>query len=214
MNIALLGSGNGGQALGQGLLRLGHMVTLGTRDTAGEAASKWLQNGPSAKVASPNDAARASELVIIGTKGEAAEALAKSLDPAAVAGKVVIDITNPLKFTDSGPEQFIGGTDSVGERIQAALPGAHVVKTFNHYSLAVIATTPFTNPKGDLFLAGNDAGAKAKVTELIQTLGWEAIDLGGIKSARYLEALATITIIHAVRDGNWGIAYKMLGRKG
>ena len=64
-----------------------------------------------------------------------------------------------------------------------------------------------------MFIAGNDASAKAKVTELIDALGWDTIDLGGIKSSRYLEALATITVIHALGDGNWNIAYKMLGRK-
>lgn len=213
MNIALLGSGNGGQALGQGLLRLGHTVILGTRDTAGEAATKWLQNGSSAKVASSNDAAKAGELVIIGTKGEAVEAHVKILDAGAMAGKVVIDITNPLRFTANGPEQFLGGTDSLGERIQAALPAAHVVKAFNHYNLALISNTPYTSPKGDMFIAGNDASAKAKVTQLIDALGWDTIDLGGIKSSRYLEALATITVIHALGDGNWNIAYKMLGRK-
>lgn len=213
MHISILGTGGASQALGAALLKLGHAVTLGTRDVSGEAAQKWTAHGASARVATFAEAAQSGELVIVGLKGEVAEDVVKQIGPAPFVGKVVIDMTNALKVGPTGPELFVGGTDSLGERIQRALAGAHVVKTFNHYSLAVIASTPFSNPKGDLFMAGNDAAAKAKVAELIVALGWDAVDIGDLRGARYLEGLAMITIIHAFGDGNWGIAYKMLGRK-
>lgn len=211
MNVSILGTGGASQSLAQALQRLGHTVTLGTRDVTGKAATAWAAQG--GRVLPFAQAAQAAELIVIGLKGDAAEAVVQQIGPAPFAGKVVIDMTNPLQFGASGPELFVGGTDSLGERIQRALPGAHVVKTFNHYALPTICQTPFTDPKGDLFLAGNDAAAKATVTAIIHSLGWNAVDIGDLRGARYLEGLAMVTILHAFADGNWAIGFKMLGRK-
>ena len=120
------------------------------------------------------------------------------------AGKVGIDPTNPLRFETEGepPVMAVSGDDSAGERIQGWLPQAKVVKAFNIVGHVHMVDPSFPDGLPDMFLCGNDADAKATVTELIEELGWPTpVDLGGIGAARYLEPLAMVWITHLFRNG-------------
>ncbi|MGP6155924.1 MAG: NADPH-dependent F420 reductase [Vulcanimicrobiaceae bacterium] len=108
------------------------------------------------------------------------------------------------------PELAIGGRDSVGERVQQLLPDARVVKAFNTVGNALFVH-PKLSAKPDMFVAGNDAAAKAEVGKICEGWGWGVVDLGGIESARYCESLAMTWIINGFRNNAWNVAFKLIG---
>jgi len=205
MNIGILGSGVVGQTLGAKLVERNEDVMLGTRspdkleDKRGMGASleEWLRttNGK-ARVASFADAASHGDVVINATHGGG------SLDALALAGaenfdgKILIDVANPLDFSRGMPPSLtVCNTDSLGEQIQRAFPNVKVVKTLNTTN-AQVMVNPARVGGGDhdVFVSGNDAAAKARVTELLRDwFGWRnVIDLGDITTARGAEMLLPI----------------------
>jgi len=133
---------------------------------------------------------------------------------AQLAGKLVIDASNPLDFSGGAPVLAIGHTDSAGEIVQRLLPQAHVVKAFNIITAAKMVRPKFADGTPDMFIAGNDASAKAQVTALLERFGWRApIDLGDIRASRLLEALAMVWISYAVRNNHWSHGFSLLGQK-
>jgi len=202
MKIGILGSGVVGQTLGAKLIERGEDVVLGTRSPdelegkrgMGGALDDWLRTtGGKARIASFADAAAHGEIVINATNG------AGSLDALALAGarnldgKILIDVANPLDFSRGMPPSLtVCNTDSLAEQIQRAFPTARVVKTLNTTN-AQVMVNPARVGGGDhdLFVSGNDAAAKARVTELLkQWFGWRTvIDLGDITTARGAEML-------------------------
>lgn len=205
MKIGIIGGGGVGQALGQALLTLGHGVTIGIRNPSpeelgkprpqGKPLTEWLAE-TGGTVSTMAQAAASADLVINATAGEASlEALALA-GADNLAGKVLIDLSNPLDFSKGFPPalsaQYSGHT-SVAEQIQAAFPAAHVVKAFNTVGVAIIVNPGLIKADHDLFLSGNDAGAKATVTELARGLGWQSfLDLGDIKGARAQETIVLV----------------------
>lgn len=205
MNIGIIGGGGVGQALGAALLQRGHHVTLGIRaPSAAELAKPRAQGKPLAEwiaatgatVTTMAEAAAGADLVINATAGEASlEALALA-GAANLAGKVLIDLSNPLDFSKGFPPalsaQYSGHT-SVGEQVQAAFPEARVVKAFNTVGVALIVNPGLIKAEHDLFLSGNDSAAKAQVADLARSLGWQTIlDLGDIKGARAQETIVLV----------------------
>ncbi len=206
MKVGIIGSGDVGQALGRGLARHGHEVLLGTRDPKAEKVLAWAAAaGHGARVGTMAEAAAFGEVVILAVLGSAAESAIALATPANLAHKVLLDATNPLDFSKGMPPGlFVGTTDSLAERIQRGAPSAKVVKCFN-----TVGNSQMIDPSVDMgvprmFIAGDDAEAKATTTRLLQGLGWAGtIDMGGIEAARWLEASVPLWVRVGVALGSW-----------
>lgn len=190
MKIAVLGTGMVGEAIAGKLVELGHDVRMGSRSATNEKGVAWAAKaGPRASVGTFADAAAFGELVFVCTNG------AGTLDACAAAGagldgKVVVDVTNPLDFSKGMPPTlFTTSAESLGERLQAAHPRAAVVKTLNTINCNLMVDAARIPGDHDVFVSGNDAGAKAKVTEILRGwFGWKhVLDLGDITTARGTE---------------------------
>jgi 8-hydroxy-5-deazaflavin:NADPH oxidoreductase len=204
MKIAVLGTGSVGPALAAALSGLGHDVVIGTRDpqatlartepgrTGGPPFSQWHASHREIAVAAFADAAAASELVVNATNGTASVEALTEAGAANLAGKIVMDVANPLDFSRGFPPSLNPvNTDSLGEQIQRAFPEAKVVKTLNTMTNSVMVE-PGRVAGGDhtVFVSGNDAGAKAEVTEILRALGHtDVLDLGDITTARGAEMI-------------------------
>jgi predicted dinucleotide-binding enzyme len=209
MKIAVLGTGIVGQSVAGRLAQLGHQVTVGTRDVAATMAytepdrygnppfPAWARAHPQVRVATFADAAAGAELVVNATAGDASLAVLRAAGPASLAGTVLLDIANPLDNSRGFPPTLlVKDTDSLGEQIQAAFPEAKVVKALNTMNSALMVE-PAQLAGGDhsVFVAGNDAGAKKTVTDLLESFGHrDVIDLGDISTARGPEMLLPIWI--------------------
>lgn len=209
MRIGILGSGDVAKALAKGFVGRGDTVKLGTRSPE-KLADFVKQAGKNASVGSFADAAAFGELLVLATKWDGTENVIKLADPKNAAGKVVIDVTNPLDFSKGGPALAVGHSDSGGERVQRWLPQAKVVKAFNIVGNTAMVHPKFPGGTPDMFIAGNDDGAKRAVTDICKAFGWPAIDLGGIEAARYLEPLAMVWIVYGFRTNTWNHAFKLL----
>jgi predicted dinucleotide-binding enzyme len=195
MRIGILGSGMVGPALARGYARHGHEVRIGTR----QADVEGVETG------SPQEVARDAELVVLAVRGDAAVAVVSGLT-AELEGKVLVDATNPL-----GPDGlFVGTTDSLGEQVQRAAPGARVVKAYNTVGNALMVDPDLPGGPPTMFLAGDDPEAKATVTALLEATGWDVADLGGIEASRWLEALCMAWVAYGRTSGGWGHAFKLL----
>ncbi|MBC9713757.1 NAD(P)-binding domain-containing protein [Streptomyces sp. TRM66268-LWL] len=205
MRYAVLGTGSVGRTLAAKLDSLGHQVTIGTRDPGATLArtepdsmgnepfAKWQAEHGTVRLAAFADAAAGSETVVNTTSGMASLRALESAGAANLAGKVVIDVANPLDFSQGFPPSLAPvDTDSLGEQIQRAFPGARVVKTLNTMTAAVMVDPARVPGEHSVFVSGEDAEAKAAVTALLTSFGWPAssvIDLGGIETARGTEML-------------------------
>jgi 8-hydroxy-5-deazaflavin:NADPH oxidoreductase len=192
MRIAVLGTGVVGRTIATKLVQLGHEVTMGSRSAESEGLQGWLAEfGEGASGGAYADAAAGAEMVFNCTAGEASLDALDAAGADNLAGKVLVDVANPLDFSQGMPPTLaVCNDDSLGERIQAAFPEAKVVKSLNTIN-AQLMTDPGRLPGAhNVFVCGNDEDAKATVSELLQNFGWprEAIvDLGEIGAARGTE---------------------------
>lgn len=210
MKIGVIGSGDVGKVLAQGFKEAGHDVVIGTRDAA-KLADYAKASG--VKVLSMADTAKHGEIVVLAVHGTAAEEVIKTAGGAAAfAGKTVIDPTNPLDFSGGMPPKlFVGTSDSLGERIQRALPDAKVVKAFNTMGNVRMIKPQFANGTPTHLIAGDDDAAKAAVTKLLNEVGWKDVqDLGGISSSRWLEALCLTWCMVMLKNGSQNHAFSLL----
>ena len=214
MNIGILGTGNVARSLAAGLLRLSHTVRLGTRDPQAGKVKQWVASaGRGASAGTFADAASFGELAILATSWSGTENALKLAGTTPLAGKVVIDATNPLVITPGAPPALaLGHTDSGGEQVQRWLPESRVVKCFNMVGHAHMVSPSFPGGPPDMFYCGNDAAAKETVAKLLTGLGWPSTDLGGIEYARVLEPLCILWVAYGMRTGGWNHALKMLHR--
>jgi len=212
MRIGILGTGIVGKTLGGGFLALGHEVMMGARSAQNEKAVAWAaEAGAQASAGTFDDAARFGELVVLATLGTATEEALRLVGPANLAGKTLIDTTNPLDFSGGMPPALsIGHTDSLGERVQRAVPAARVVKAFNTVGSGAMFRPGFASGVPDMLICGNDADAKRQVTAILESFGWGAIDLGGIERSRYLEPMCLAWVLSATSLGQWKVAFKLL----
>ena len=206
MRIAVLGTGAVGRTIAGKLASLGHEVTIGTRDVDALMAqtegpmggrlppfSAWSAANPDVKVAPFSEAAAAGELVFNATSGDVTLRVLEAAGADNLAGKVLVDISNPLDFSQGFPPVLsVCNTDSMAERVQAAFPEARVVKTLNTTNAAVMVG-PGELAGGDhtMFVAGNDEAAREQVTGILRDwFGWsDVIDLGDITGARGMEMI-------------------------
>lgn len=211
MDVGIIGSGVVGQALGRGFARKGHTVTLGTRSPERAELQQWAQE-TGARVGTFAEAAGAGEVVVLATNGHGTLHALELAGTEHFAGKVVIDATNPLDFSNGPPPTLsVAGDSSAGEQIQQALPEARVVKCFNIVSATHMVDPDLPGGPPTMFIAGDDAAAKGAVLEILDAFGWETSDIGGIEASRYLEGLAMVWILHGFRTGTWKHAFKLLG---
>ena len=220
MKIGVIGSGDVGRRLADGLVDLGYQVKIGTRDTSKKEIIEWVEKhrkgGKESENASVGDFAEAAsfgdDLIVLCTSWNGTSNAIKMADPVNMTGKVVIDTINPLDFSQGLPPRMaVGITDSAGEINQRLLPGAKVVKAFNIVGNPYMVHPNFPGGPPTMFICGNDEQAKKMVTESILTpFGWETIDIGGIEGARLLEPLAMLWITHYFRTGTGDHAFKLL----
>ena len=212
MKVGIIGSGGVARALGLGFIQYGHDVKMGTRDPA--KMKQWLATaGSRAAAGGLSDAAAFGEIVVLATRWDGAENAITLAGPERLAGKVVIDVTNPLASLPNAPPHLtIGFSDSAGEQVQRWLPQSRVVKAFNIVGNPFMVNPDFPGGPPDMFICGNDAAAKRRVTEICTTFGWPVIDIGGIEGSRLLEPLAMLWITYGVRTNTWAHAFKLLRR--
>jgi hypothetical protein len=212
MKIGILGTGDVGRALGKGFVALGNEVKLGSRSATNQKALTWAKEmGAKASVGTFADAASFGDVVVVATLGVENESALRGAGPEKFNGKVVIDATNPLDASGGMPPKLVvNGNDSAGERVQRLLPGAHVVKAFNTVGYAFMFRPEFPGGPPDMFIAGNDAEAKKKVGGILKDFGWGVVEVGGIESSRYLEAMCLVWVLSGVNSGNWNQAFKLL----
>jgi predicted dinucleotide-binding enzyme len=211
--IGVLGTGDVGRVLAAGFAALGHDVKLGSRDAKNPKAVEWAEkNGAHASAGTFADAAKFGEVIIVATNWAGTKNAIELAGFDNFAGKVVIDSTNPLDFSKGAPPTLaIGTTDSAGESIQRWLPKAHVVKAFNIVGNPHMVNPSFPTGKPDMFICGDDEGAKKTVAALCTELGWPgAVDIGGITGARYLEPMAMVWISVFFKTGSGAHALALL----
>lgn len=179
-----------GETLGSKFVQLGHDVKMGSRTANNDKAVKWASTaGANASQGTFADAASFGEMIFLCLKGAVFLDIAKTLGPNALNGKVVVDVSNPLEFSNGVLTLSICNTNSLGEGVQKAIPSAKVVKSFNTVNCDVMVD-PAKGGNPTMFVCGNDAGAKQQFSDLIKTLGWrDIIDIGDITKSRGTEAL-------------------------
>ena len=212
MKVGIIGSGTVGQTLAAGFLKHGHQAMLGTRDPRKPEVRKWLKEHDGAQVGTFEETARFGELAVLATAGSAAENAIALAGPENLAGKVVIDTTNPIAGAPvDGILPFTTGpNESLGEKVQAAAPKSLVVKAFNIVGAIHMINPHYEQGTPTMFLCGNDAGARAKVAEIVKEFGWEPFDCGGIAAARALEPLCILWCLPGFQHGQWNHAFKVL----
>ncbi|MGL5866798.1 MAG: NADPH-dependent F420 reductase [Dermatophilaceae bacterium] len=205
MKIAVIGSAMVGQVVAAKLVELGHDVVIGTRDPQnltetkgmGGTLSDWLTANPAGRVATNAEAAAHGEIVVNATNGAASVDALTLAGAENLAGKILIDIANPLDFSKGMPPTlFLSNHDSLGELIQRTFPETTVVKTLNTMN-AFLMVDPSLANQGDhtVFLSGDDDAAKATVADLLGSFGWtDIVDLGDITTARGTESLLPLWI--------------------
>lgn len=213
MRVGILGSGVVGQVLGAGFLKHGHSVMMGTRNPAGQEVREWIGKTPGASAGTFADAARFGDLVVLVVLGRIADKVIELAGPANLAGKTLIDATNPLAEgppVDGVLPYFTGPNESLGEKIQALLPQTRVVKAFNSVGSVGMINPQYEQGPPTMFLCGNDGTAKTEVSGILRQFGWEPFDCGGIIAARALEPLCMLWCIPGFRNNQWTHAFKLL----
>jgi predicted dinucleotide-binding enzyme len=210
MRIGILGTGIVGRSVAEGFARAGHDVAIGTRDVdtlMSRSEADRMGNPPFAVWHADHDAiavtryagaAAHGELLVNATRGDGSIEAITAAGEDNIAGKILVDTTNPLDFSAGFPPTlFVANTDSLAERIQAAFPGVHVVKAWNTMTAAIM-TDPAALGGGDhsLIVCGNDEPAKTAFTQIArESFGWtHVMDIGDLTGARAMEAYVTLWV--------------------
>ena len=212
MRIGVLGTGMVGSTIATKLAQLGHEVRMGSRTAGNERAVAWVASaGAGASHGTFADAAAHGELVFNCTAGEVSLAALEAAGAENLAGKVLVDVSNPLDLSHGMPPGlFTSSFDSLGEQIQRAFPDTRVVKALNTVNCEVMVEPSKVPGEHDVFLCGDDEAAKARVVELLQSFGWppeSVVDLGDLSSARGMEAylLLWIRLWGALGTGHFNV---------
>jgi hypothetical protein len=210
--IGILGSGMVGQVLATGFLKHGYEVKVGTGDV--KKLSQWqAKAGAGAGVGSFAEVAAFGEIVVLAVKGTAAIEAVKKAGPAALAGKTVIDTTNPI--AEAPPQNgvlkfFTTLEESLMEKLQAAYPAVNFVKAFSSAGNASMVDPKFPGGKPTMFICGNNDSAKVAVKNILDQFGWETEDMGKAEAARAIEPLCMLWCIPGFLRNQWSHAFKLL----
>ena len=193
MKYGILGTGMVGAAIATKLVQVGHSVKMGSRSSTHEKGIAWAKvNGAHASFGTFEQAAEFGEIIFNCTKGEFSIDALKDAGEKNLAGKILVDISNPLDFSKGMPPTMLAGyvnTTSLGEEIQKAFPTTMVVKTLNTMNCNLMVDASLIKGETDVFVCGNDASAKSKVIGILTNhFGWKSpIDLGDLSAARGTE---------------------------
>jgi 8-hydroxy-5-deazaflavin:NADPH oxidoreductase len=210
--VGVIGSGIVGQTLAAGFVKHGFETMIGSRDAAklkGWAATAGVKTGTS------GEAAAFGELVVMAVKGTAALDAVKLVGSSSLAGKTVIDTTNPI--ADAPPTNgvlkfFTSLDESVMERLQKAAPEARFVKAFSSVGNSMMVNPELPGGPPTMFICGNVTNAKAEVADILGTFGWEVADMGTAEAARAIEPLCMLWCIPGFLHNDWTHAFKLLKR--
>ena len=210
-NIGIFGTGMVGQVLATGFLKHGYTVRIATRNP--EKVADWLEKNPGGTVASHKEVAAWANTIVLATKGTAAEVAIRLCDSADLAGKTIIDTTNPI--ADAAPTNgvlhyFTTLEESLMEQLQKVSPKAHFVKAFNSVGNAYMVNPDLGGTQPTMFICGNDEGAKQEVRGILDQFGWETEDMGGVEGARAIEPLCMLWCIPGFARNQWNHAFKLL----
>jgi len=209
MKIGVLGTGTVGRAIASKLAELGHAVLVGTRDPAATLSrtdpdrygnpplKAWREKHPKVELGTFAQAAAHGELVVNATAGGVSIEALEAAGETNLAGKIVVDLANPLDFSRGMPPSLtVCNTDSLGEQIQRAFPRSKVVKTLNTMNAhLMVGPGQLADGAHTVFVSGNDAAAKGTVTKLLESFGWkDIVDLGDITTARGTEMMLPIWV--------------------
>ncbi len=221
MRVGIVGSGNVGQALGCGFAARGHNVMLGSRTPRSAKIMAWIEETKETDGETTAGTFRAAtqfgEVVVIATLWAGTENAIELAGPDNFSGKLVIDVTNPMDFSLGMPPFLThGNSDSGAEQIQRWLPRARIVKAFNFVNSADMVDPEYRGGVPDMFVCGNDKKARNRVADICRDFGWERVtDIGDLKGARHLEALANFWVHLAhVRGSGVRQAFSLLTRSG
>jgi hypothetical protein len=212
--VGIIGSGIVGQTLANGFIKHGYEVTIGTNTPAKREELTSKTNGQ-ARVGSFEDAARFGDIVVLTTKGSAAEAALRAAGIDNLRGKTVIDTTNPI--ADAPPvngvlQYFTSPNESLMERLQRLAPEARLVKSFSCVGNAFMVNPDFNGGRPTMFICGNDDGAKDEVRRILDRFGFEIEDMGKVEAARAIEPLCMLWCIPGLLNNRWTHAFKLLKR--
>jgi predicted dinucleotide-binding enzyme len=211
MNVGILGSGDVAKSLAAGFLKHGHKVMLGTRDP-GKLAD-WLAQQRGAQVGKFAEAAQFGEVVLLVVNGKVALDALRAAGAPNLAGKVVIDVTNPI--ADAPPVNgvlkfFTTLDDSLMERLQREFAQARFVKAFNTVGHDLMVNPQFKGGPPTMFICGNDEAAKQTVRGILDQFGWDTADMGKVEAARAIEPLCMLWCIPGFARNEWRHAFKLL----
>lgn len=208
--IGVIGSGDVGKVLAAGFKKHGHDVTIASRE--GNKLGEWSATHgiPEASFAA---VAASADILVLAVAGRAAEDAIRLAGIDNLAGKTVLDATNPIAAAppQDGVLKFFTNLDeSLMERLQAQAPAARFVKAFSCVGNALMVDPDFGGTRPTMFICGNDAAAKATVTEVLTSFGWDSEDLGTVTAARAIEPLCILWCIPGLLHKRWNHAFKLL----
>lgn len=210
--VAVLGSGQVGEVLANGFLTNGYAVMRASRDP--QKLEAWRNSaGAQASIGTFAEGAAWADIVVLAVKGTAASAVIETAGPSALAGKLVIDATNPI--ADLPPvngvlQYFTNANESLMERLQKQAVDARFVKAFSCVGNAFMVNPSFPGGTPTMFICGNDAAAKEETKKILGEFGWETADMGMVESARAIEPLCMLWCIPGFNGGGWTHAFKLL----
>ena len=199
------------QSLGDGFVKHGHQVMLGTREPS--KLADWAGRNPAAKIGSFAETARFGKLVALAVKGTVASEALRAAGAENISGKPVIDATNPIADAPpvNGVLRFFSTLDeSLMEQLQREFAESRFVKAFNSVGSAMMVNPQFAGGKPTMFICGNDDAAKKTVSEILDQFGWEIADMGNVEAARAIEPLCMLWCIPGFLRNEWTHAFKLL----
>lgn len=213
--IGILGTGIVGKTIANKLLHLGYEVKMGSRTSNNEKALNWLSAaGPNAQIGTFEEVTIQSDILFNCTKGESAEDAIRLAGIENLKSKIVIDLSNPLDFSNGMPPTLIpqyANSWSLGEAIQQLCPETFVVKTLNMVNCEVMVNAALAGDDATMFICGNDSESKITVSNLLHEFGWnDIIDLGDISAARGMEMLLPIWLRLWKATGTGHLAFKIV----
>ena len=213
MKIGILGSAAVGQTLSKAFVAEGHTVRMGTRNVRKEELLEFQKLNPSVGIGTFEEVAAFGELIVLATSGTFTEDAIKLAGIHHFKHKIVIDTTNPIEKEPpvNGVLKFFTDYNrSLLEILQHLLVDAKLVKAFNSVGAALMYRPDFTEGKPTMFICGNDSGAKKTVTDILQSFGWEAEDMGKAEAARAIEPLCILWCIPGFLKNDWHHAFSLL----